>query len=146
MNVLYIKMNSLIVDIVPFEQIKKTIATKIDIRVTDIELFKSATMHVVLYDSNMNLIEVLYIKIDGDDYQKWQGDDSYVIQYVAKKIGSDINRIKPIEAPLETPVEEVPVESPVEVPVEESPVEETPVEEVPVEVPVEESSVEEVPV
>ena len=43
-----------IVNINPFEQVKTTIITSVDVRVMRVELFKGATFHVSLMESNGN--------------------------------------------------------------------------------------------
>jgi outer membrane biosynthesis protein TonB len=131
-----------VVNIRPFDQVKITTITSMVVRVMRIELFKGATLHVSLLDTNGVNVDSKVVEIKGDDYNNWGGDDTFIYQYIADKLGFTM----PVVAPPPTPVEEpahIPVEQPAPTPVEEpapTPVEEpapTPVEE-PAPTPVEE--------
>ena len=91
----------------------------------EISLFKSATITVVLLDSAGSILDVKFINMLQEDYSKWDADDSYVVEFINKRLGfSGVVEETPVV--IETTVETV-VETPSETVVEET-VEETPVE------------------
>ena len=94
-------MDNKIVSINPFEQVKTTVVTSIRVNVMRIELFKCSTLHVSLLDENGNCIESKIVEINGDDYKQWGGDDTFVYDFVARKLGFSM----PVE---ESVVSEVP--------------------------------------
>ena len=116
-----------IVNIKPFEQVKTTLITSVDVSVMRIELFKGAMFHVSLMDSNGGTVDSKVVEITGDDYKKWGGDDDFIYQYIAKQLGFSMLEnevvVTPVEiqvqVPIETPVQ-VPIETPVETPLDES--------------------------
>ena len=59
---------------------------KINIRVGMVELFKSCSVFVSLFDINNNLLDVKNIIIDGADYTSWTNDDQTLIDLVINKI------------------------------------------------------------
>ena len=75
------------VSINPFEQVKTTVVTSMTVRVMRVELFKSATLHVTLMDSNRSIVESKVVEVNGDDYKQWGGDDTFIYQYIAGKLG-----------------------------------------------------------
>jgi outer membrane biosynthesis protein TonB len=123
-----------VVNITPFDQVKITTVASMTVRVMRVELFKGATLHVSLLDTNGVNVDSKIVEINGDDYKRWGGDDTFIYEYIAQKLGFTM----PVVAPPPTPVEEpapILVEEPVHIPVEQpapTPVEEpapTPVEE-----------------
>jgi hypothetical protein len=132
--------------ITPCDIITTKTITSFKIDRIEITLFKSAVVTVILLDSANAILDVKFVNMAGEDYAKWNADDTYVIEFIKNSLGfSSVVKAPVEEAPVEeTPVIEAPVE---EAPVEEAPVEEAPVEEAPVEeAPVEEAPVEEAPV
>ena len=114
-----------VVQIKPFEQVKTTVVTGMAVRVIRVDLFKSATLHVTLMDSRKSIVESKVVEINGDDYKQWGGDDTFIYQYVANKLGLSMpddeevvtQLVVPVEIPQEVSVE-VPTDVPVDVPQE----------------------------
>ena len=128
-------------------------------------LNESITFTILLLDQNSKILQVTEVIMDGEDYKNWTNDDTYVINFISKKLflilppPENLLALANNEPPsvwtlsdpqkVETPVDETPVdETPVvETPVVETPVVETPVVETPVvETPVDEKPVVETPV
>ena len=76
-----------IVSIKPFEQVKTAVVTSMRVNVMRIELFKGATLHVSLLDENEHGVESKVVEINGYDYTQWGGDDTFVYDFVARKLG-----------------------------------------------------------
>ena len=109
-----------VVQIKPFEQVKTTVVTGMAVRVIRVDLFKSATIHVTLMDSRKSIVDSKVVEINGDDYNQWGGDDTFIYQYVANKLGlsmPDEEVVTQLDVPVEIP-QEVSVEVPTDVPVE----------------------------
>ena len=135
--------------ITPCDIITTKTITSFKIDRIEITLFKSAILTVILLDSANAILDVKFVNMTGEDYAKWNADDTYVIEFIKNSLGfSSVVEAPVDETPAETPVVETPVdETPAETPVEEAPIEEAPIEEAPVEeAPVEEAPVEEAPV
>lgn len=90
-----------IVSIKPFERVKTAVVTSMRVTVMRIELFNCATLHVSLLDENEHCVESKVVEIDGYDYKQWGGDDTFVYDFVARKLGFSM----PVE---ESVVSEVP--------------------------------------
>lgn len=62
-------------------------ANKFRVFIRNIELFKSATINVVLYNDNDNktILNSLIFKLEGDEYLNW-ADDKYIMDYVKNKL------------------------------------------------------------
>jgi hypothetical protein len=142
-----------VVNITPFDQVKITTVASMTVRVMRVELFKGATLHISLLDTNGVNADSKIVEINGDDYKRWGGDDTFIYEYIANKLGftmPDVVAPPPATAPIifdplalapppvmpmqefaPTPVEEsapTPVEESAPTPVEESaptPVEES---------------------
>lgn len=76
-----------IVNINPFEQVKTTLITSMTVRVMRFDLFKGASLYVSLLDENGNGVDSQMVEISGDDYKNWGGDDTFIYNYIAKKLG-----------------------------------------------------------
>ena len=131
-----------IVNINPFEQVKTTLITSMTVRVMRIELFKGATLHVSLIDANGISVDSKVVEINGEDYKSWGGDDTFIYEYIAKKLGFNMPAVitppsdpvifdplalapppvipekEPTPAPVEEPTP-APAEEPTPAPVEE---------------------------
>ena len=53
----------------------------------EISLFKSAIITVILQDSVGSIIDVKFLNMVGEDYSKWDADDSYVIEFIKQNLG-----------------------------------------------------------
>jgi hypothetical protein len=88
------------VNILPIEQVKKTIITKLNVSVIRFELFTGATLHVCLEGSNGEMLDSHILEIKGDDYNMWSNDDNFIYSWVAGKLGVQLN---PAPAPSPAP-------------------------------------------
>ncbi len=62
--------------------------SKISVQVNSVILNQSANLTGFFYDSSGNLINVQCYTMSGSDYALWSGDDNFVVNWVAKQIGS----------------------------------------------------------
>ena len=54
------------------------------VEVSQLILFTSVSLNVILYDADDKFVCVKMVRLDGDDYNEWSEDDSYIIKYVRK--------------------------------------------------------------
>jgi len=54
------------------------------IEVSQLILFESVSINVLLFDQYDRFIKVKMIRLEGDDYKAWSNDDKYIIDYVKK--------------------------------------------------------------
>lgn len=75
-------------DINIYPNITKTIKiVKMQIGVMDMELFKSVTLRVVMFDENDIAVDVKVMTLDqSNGYNQWNSDDNYVIEWVKKQL------------------------------------------------------------
>jgi hypothetical protein len=76
--------------IVPYDQITTKQISGFDIQNVDLILFNSARICVRLLDENGNMLDLTFVTMEGEDYTNWGSDDSYIINYVATKLGFTI--------------------------------------------------------
>jgi len=115
-----------VVNITPFEQVKTTVITSMTVRVMRFDLFKGATLHISLIDENGVNADSKMVDIKGDDYKKWGGDDTFIYEYIANKLGFSMpDVVAPPPAPLIfdplalAPPPVMPIQEPAPTPVEE---------------------------
>ena len=68
------------------EIISKQTITSFNYRVTDIILFKSATIQIAFHDENDFCIKVTQYIVEGEEYANWKDDDQYIIDLITSKI------------------------------------------------------------
>lgn len=79
----------------------------------EISLFKSAIITVILLDSAGSLLDVKFINMNGEDYAKWNEDDSYVIDFIKQSLGfSSVPVVETVSDSVSDPVAD-PVSDPV---------------------------------
>ena len=70
-----------------YPQLKKEIKiNQFKIKVLELELFKHLKIVVALLDTDGNYVEQKFYTLDGDDYLQWANDDTYVINFVKRKL------------------------------------------------------------
>jgi hypothetical protein len=74
-------------NIVPHEVVSTEVASRIDIRIMQLELFTRVDLHVTVLSSNGKIITSQCLTLKDDDYKSWSSDDSYLYTYVANKLG-----------------------------------------------------------
>lgn len=79
-------MNDIKVNVEDYNFVKTSVINNINIKIIQVELFKSITLSVTLLSNNQN-IDNQIIKISGDDYTNWGNDDNYIINLVLTKLG-----------------------------------------------------------
>lgn len=57
------------------------------VSVSNITLFNSVNLQIRLINSMNNVVRVFPLTLTGTDYTNWGGDDNYLYQYVANKMG-----------------------------------------------------------
>lgn len=58
----------------------------LEIKIVSLTLFKDVTIVVNLYDKECCIKTECYT-LSGEDYQHWNNDDNYILQYVFDKLG-----------------------------------------------------------
>lgn len=56
------------------------------VKVVELELFKYVRIAVGLFDSDGNFVDQKLFNLTEQDYAQWSTDDSYVINFVKKKL------------------------------------------------------------
>lgn len=81
-------MNSdnITVDINEVSQTTTESSNKIGIFITKLVLFKSASIAVHFYNSTGGVFRVENLTLEGDDYNNWSTDDTYVTTFVLTKL------------------------------------------------------------
>jgi len=83
-------MNSQTINVVPQDQTTVKTINSFSVVVANLVLFKNVTLNVKLFDENNKLISIQTIEVGGDDYTNWGGDDTYITNYAAQKLGLQI--------------------------------------------------------
>ena len=53
----------------------------------EISLFKSAIITVILVDNAGSILDIKFLNMIGEDYSKWDADDTYVIEFIKQSLG-----------------------------------------------------------
>jgi len=69
----------------PFEIQTTNIITSFNVEIINIILFTSATIRVVQYDINLNIVKVDNLTIKDEDYANWTSDE-YLITWVKTQL------------------------------------------------------------
>ena len=69
----------------PFEIQTTNIITSFNVEIINIILFTSATIRVVQYNINMDIVKVDNLTISGEDYANWVSDQ-YLITWVKTQL------------------------------------------------------------
>jgi len=73
--------------IIPYDQTTIKTVTRFRVDVNNIILFSSANLGVVLFDENNICVNSFPMIISGDEYANWGGNDEYIGQLIADKLG-----------------------------------------------------------
>ena len=76
-----------VIQIEPYEIVSVKTVSYIDISIQSISLFKSADIMVKLFDANRTLLDIRFLKLDGDAYLHWPESDEYIINWVTSHLG-----------------------------------------------------------
>lgn len=79
-------MDTTFVDIGEVTETTTHKSSKIAIFITELILFKSASIAVHFYESNGSVFRVENLKLEGDDYANWSSDDKYIETFVLNKL------------------------------------------------------------
>jgi hypothetical protein len=80
-------MNRQEVQIEPTQITQVKNVTSFTVIVANLQLFKSVTILVRLFDENNKFVDSKSLTLDGTDYTNWNNDDNYIINYVASHYG-----------------------------------------------------------
>jgi len=79
-------MENIDIPVIDSPYTKKYIINKVFIRVMNLELYKSVTVHARLMDNNEMVKSEMFV-IEGEDYTNWGNNDDYIVNYVLTKLG-----------------------------------------------------------
>jgi len=79
-------MDEIKVNIQNYNLVKTNVIDNIKIRINRINLFKSISASVHLFEGT-KLIENKVVEITGTEYNNWGNDDQYVINLILTKLG-----------------------------------------------------------
>lgn len=89
-------MNDSQIAINDYELVSVKTIKSFTVYVTNINLFANATLNVRLFDSNNIAVSAFPMILSGTDYTNWGGDDMYIYQYVADKMGYTLLTSTPV--------------------------------------------------
>jgi len=61
------------------------------VEVSQLILFQSVSLNVILYDADEKFVCVKMVRLEGEDYEAWSSDDSYIIKYVRNVLEQEGN-------------------------------------------------------
>jgi len=70
--------------------------SKLTVNSVSVELFKKATIHYMLQNSNNVIVKSGIFAIDNSEYRLWADDDNYIYQIVLQKLGITLDPVDPI--------------------------------------------------
>jgi len=70
--------------------------SKLTVNSVSVELFKKATIHYMLQNSNNVIVKSGIFAIDNAEYRLWADDDNYIYQIVLQKLGITLDPVDPI--------------------------------------------------
>jgi hypothetical protein len=76
-----------IINVQTKEVVTTRVITQVEILEGNIQLNQSARFPVRLSDSNGNLVSMEFVIIEGDDYDNWASDDSYIASLILTRLG-----------------------------------------------------------
>lgn len=74
------------VDVTDFA-LEAPVVTKIEMEVMEMVLDSHVSIVVHYLNANGNLLDNKFVKIEGDEYNAWGDDDSYITNLVLTKLG-----------------------------------------------------------
>ena len=63
-----------------------TTTTSMKIEITQLILFTSCQFRLTFFDENNNPVKCQLLNMSGVDYQSWEANDQYVIQWVKSQL------------------------------------------------------------
>ena len=70
--------------------------SKLTVNSVSVELFKKATVHYMLQNSDNVIVKSGIFAIDNSEYRLWADDDNYIYQIVLQKLGITLDPVDPI--------------------------------------------------
>lgn len=64
--------------------LKQTKVNQFKVEVSQLILFESVSLNVLLFDQDNNFVCVKMVRLEGEDYKAWSNDDQFIVQYVKK--------------------------------------------------------------
>ena len=83
-----------------FQLVTTETVTSFTVSVSNIILFKSVNLQIRLINSSNNVVQAFPLTLSGTDYTNWGGDDTYLYQYVADKMGYTLSSAPVIPSPV----------------------------------------------
>ena len=77
----------MIVNILPKQIVKTYTVEKIDISISDLKLNENVVLNTLLISDTGELIDSVNFTLEGEEYQRWSNDDTYIIDLVCEKLG-----------------------------------------------------------
>ena len=77
----------MIVNILPKQIVKTYTVEKIDISISDLKLNENVVLNTLLISDTGELIDSVNFTLEGEEYQRWSSDDTYIIDLVCEKLG-----------------------------------------------------------
>lgn len=78
--------NKILVDVTDFA-LEAPVVTKVEMEVIEMVLDSHVSIVVHYLNANGNLLDNKFVKIEGDEYNAWGDDDSYITNLVLTKLG-----------------------------------------------------------
>ena len=73
----------------PVEKVIVKIATQFKIERVEVTPFQNARILTMIFGSNENVVDLVDYIMMGDDYNNWNNDDDYLINWVKNKIQTE---------------------------------------------------------
>ena len=74
-------------NIVPVDRTVTQTITRFTLDIIELVFNTSARFRVSQYDADDKLIDATNVTIEGQEYADWGGDDNYIINLIAQKLG-----------------------------------------------------------
>lgn len=71
----------------PTDKIITQTVVRFSLDISQLILNESATFRASLYDKDDIIIDRQFVTLESTDYLNWGNDDSYVIRFIANKLG-----------------------------------------------------------
>jgi len=79
-------MNSVEFPIDPPIPQKPQLSSKGQIKILELEIFKSVRIMVDFLDNENKIVDRRFYILEGEDYNNWGTDDNYVVEWIKQKI------------------------------------------------------------
>ena len=84
-------MNTQTYKVLPKPKMIEKIITYFTVNVHELNFNKSVTLFVTLFDKDNTIVENGYVTLSGSAYENWSNDDTYILNYICKKFGLNLD-------------------------------------------------------